>query len=183
MGRRITKSFTVGGDAGSIFDLTRNYLSTLNYSIVSAERPIHLEARRGTTHGSYTSFHVDRWITTLRVYISPGSEGVKVLFDYDVSIPSTGIVTRTDLEFMEDEFHNYQKFIRERQEPERRVGDVKGYGERAEAEASRSISTPDYVTELEHLARLRDRGIITAEDFDSKKRQLLNLEWSEKVGQ
>ena len=33
----------------------------------------------------------------------------------------------------------------------------------------------DYIAELERLADLRDRGIITAEDFEAKKRQLLGL--------
>jgi hypothetical protein len=31
------------------------------------------------------------------------------------------------------------------------------------------------VSELERLAQLRDQGVITAEDFDAKKRQLLGL--------
>lgn len=34
---------------------------------------------------------------------------------------------------------------------------------------------PDYATELAKLAQLRDQGVITAEDFDAKKRQLLGL--------
>ena len=34
---------------------------------------------------------------------------------------------------------------------------------------------PDYVSELERLAQLRDQGVITAEDFDAKKGQLLGL--------
>ena len=33
----------------------------------------------------------------------------------------------------------------------------------------------DYVSELERLSQLRDQGVITAEDFDAKKRQLLGL--------
>lgn len=33
----------------------------------------------------------------------------------------------------------------------------------------------DYITELERLADLRDQGIITAEEFEAKKRQLLGL--------
>jgi putative oligomerization/nucleic acid binding protein len=33
----------------------------------------------------------------------------------------------------------------------------------------------DYTVELERLAQLRDQGVITAEDFDAKKRQLLGL--------
>lgn len=34
---------------------------------------------------------------------------------------------------------------------------------------------PDYIQELERLAGLRDKGIITDEDFEAKKRQLLGL--------
>lgn len=33
----------------------------------------------------------------------------------------------------------------------------------------------DYITELKRLAELRDMGIITAEDFEAKKKQLLGL--------
>ncbi|HYH59125.1 MAG TPA: SHOCT domain-containing protein [Thermoleophilaceae bacterium] len=33
----------------------------------------------------------------------------------------------------------------------------------------------DYTAELERLAELRDKGVITAEEFDAKKHQLLGL--------
>ena len=33
----------------------------------------------------------------------------------------------------------------------------------------------DYTAELEKLAELRDQGVITAEDFDAKKKQLLGI--------
>ena len=33
----------------------------------------------------------------------------------------------------------------------------------------------DYPAELERLAQLRDQGVITSEDFEAKKRQLLGL--------
>jgi hypothetical protein len=33
----------------------------------------------------------------------------------------------------------------------------------------------DYTAELEKLARLRDDGVITAEDFEAKKQQLLGI--------
>lgn len=46
------------------------------------------------------------------------------------------------------------------------------YAEPAPAPAA---AEPDYVSELERLAQLRDQGVITAEDFDAKKRQLLGL--------
>ena len=36
-------------------------------------------------------------------------------------------------------------------------------------------SEPDYMGELERLAQLRDQGIITDEDFEAKKKQLLGI--------
>ena len=36
-------------------------------------------------------------------------------------------------------------------------------------------SEPDYVSELERLAQLRDQGIITDDDFEAKKKQLLGI--------
>lgn len=33
----------------------------------------------------------------------------------------------------------------------------------------------DYLNELEHLSALRDQGVITEEDFEAKKKQLLGL--------
>ena len=34
---------------------------------------------------------------------------------------------------------------------------------------------PDYTAELERLAKLRDDGVITAEDFEAKKNQILGI--------
>jgi hypothetical protein len=36
-------------------------------------------------------------------------------------------------------------------------------------------AAPDYGAELEQLARLRDQGVISAEDFEAKKRQILGI--------
>jgi hypothetical protein len=36
-------------------------------------------------------------------------------------------------------------------------------------------SAPDPIEQIERLARLRDQGIVTEEEFAAKKRQLLNL--------
>ena len=47
------------------------------------------------------------------------------------------------------------------------------YAEPAPAPAP--AAQPDYTAELERLAKLRDQGIITPEDFDAKKRQLLGI--------
>ena len=45
----------------------------------------------------------------------------------------------------------------------------------ASTPAPQPQSQPDYITQLERLADLRDKGIITDEEFQAKKRQLLGL--------
>jgi hypothetical protein len=48
----------------------------------------------------------------------------------------------------------------------------------AEAEsaaAPQAAPEPEYVGELERLSQLRDQGIITNEDFEAKKKQILGI--------
>jgi Short C-terminal domain len=44
-----------------------------------------------------------------------------------------------------------------------------------EQPAAQAPAQTGYVSELEQLAHLRDQGVITAEDFDAKKKQLLGI--------
>jgi len=48
-------------------------------------------------------------------------------------------------------------------------------GGQAPVETPPSAPQPDYIAELEKLAGLRDQGIITNEEFEAKKKQLLGL--------
>jgi membrane protease subunit (stomatin/prohibitin family) len=43
------------------------------------------------------------------------------------------------------------------------------------APAAAPAGEADYTAELEKLAKLRDEGVITADDFDAKKKQLLGI--------
>ena len=43
------------------------------------------------------------------------------------------------------------------------------------APAPAASSEPEYMGELERLSQLRDQGIITDEDFEAKKKQLLGI--------
>ena len=45
----------------------------------------------------------------------------------------------------------------------------------AAAPAPAANDEPEYVGELERLSQLRDQGIITNEDFEAKKKQLLGI--------
>jgi predicted Zn-dependent peptidase len=48
-------------------------------------------------------------------------------------------------------------------------------GAAPEAQAAPAAAAPDYTAELERLAKLRDDGVITPEDFEAKKKQLLGI--------
>ena len=48
-------------------------------------------------------------------------------------------------------------------------------GEAAAAAPAPAANEPEYVGELERLSQLRDQGIITNEDFEAKKKQLLGI--------
>jgi Short C-terminal domain len=41
--------------------------------------------------------------------------------------------------------------------------------------AAPATSEPEYVGELERLSQLRDQGIISNEDFEAKKKQILGI--------
>ena len=44
-----------------------------------------------------------------------------------------------------------------------------------QAAAPAAPAAPDYAAELEKLAGLRDQGVISAEDFEAKKKQILGI--------
>ena len=43
------------------------------------------------------------------------------------------------------------------------------------APPSAAADEPDYMAELEQLAKLRDQGILSDEEFEAKKKQLLGI--------
>jgi membrane protease subunit (stomatin/prohibitin family) len=67
--------------------------------------------------------------------------------------------------------------VQRRQQQKWAAQDQAAYQEQAPAApaAPAAQAAPDYTAELERLAKLRDDGVITAEDFDAKKKQLLGI--------
>jgi Short C-terminal domain len=47
--------------------------------------------------------------------------------------------------------------------------------QQAEAAPQGAPAEADYTAELEKLAKLRDEGVISADDFEAKKKQLLGI--------
>jgi hypothetical protein len=53
--------------------------------------------------------------------------------------------------------------------------DFEPAGAEQEEQAAPAAAEPAYMAELEQLAQLRDQGVITAEDYEAKKKQLLGI--------
>jgi hypothetical protein len=49
------------------------------------------------------------------------------------------------------------------------------YAQAAPVQQAAPAAAPDYTAELEKLAQLRDQGVISAEDFEAKKKQILGI--------
>lgn len=69
--------------------------------------------------------------------------------------------------------------VQHRQQQKWAAQDQQQYEEQAPAQAppppAAASAAPDYAAELEKLAGLRDQGVITAEDFEAKKKQILGI--------
>jgi hypothetical protein len=66
--------------------------------------------------------------------------------------------------WMESKMGMRQDFERKEEEPAE-----------AAAPTAASAPEPEYIAELERLAQLRDQGILSGEDFEAKKKQLLGI--------
>jgi hypothetical protein len=82
--------------------------------------------------------------------------------------------TGTDPEEMTDE--ELEKAMKELNiEKQMRDDSDQEAAENAPAQEGQGAAEPSYLDELERLAKLKDDGIITKEEFETKKQQLLGL--------
>jgi hypothetical protein len=65
--------------------------------------------------------------------------------------------------------------VRHRQEQKWAAQDQPAYEQQAAPAPQAAPAGADYTAELEKLAKLRDEGVISAEDFEAKKKQLLGI--------
>jgi hypothetical protein len=65
--------------------------------------------------------------------------------------------------------------VRHRQEQKWAAQDQPVYEQQAPPAPQAAPAGADYTAELERLAKLRDEGVISAEDFEAKKKQLLGI--------
>jgi membrane protease subunit (stomatin/prohibitin family) len=68
-----------------------------------------------------------------------------------------------------------QKYARQDQEAyEQQMAQQQAYAQQAAAQQA-APAAPDYAAELEQLAQLKAQGILTDEEFEAKKKQILGI--------
>jgi Short C-terminal domain len=67
--------------------------------------------------------------------------------------------------------------VRHRQEQKYAAQDQAAYDEQmaAQAPAAAAPAEPDYAAELQKLAELKTAGVLTEEEFEAKKKQILGI--------
>jgi hypothetical protein len=65
--------------------------------------------------------------------------------------------------------------VARRQQNRYAAEDQQAEAQQAPAPPMDAAAEPDYVAELEQLAQLKAQGIITEEDFEAKKKQILGI--------
>jgi Short C-terminal domain len=69
--------------------------------------------------------------------------------------------------------------VRHRQDPKYAAQDQEAYDQQTAAQqaapAQAGPAQPDYTAELEQLAQLKAQGILTDEEFEAKKKQILGI--------
>jgi membrane protease subunit (stomatin/prohibitin family) len=68
--------------------------------------------------------------------------------------------------------------VRHRQEQKYAAQDQAAYDQQMAAQAAAAPAAPaepDYTAELEQLAQLKNQGILTDEEFEAKKKQILGI--------
>jgi nucleoside phosphorylase len=68
--------------------------------------------------------------------------------------------------------------VRHHQDQKYAAQDQAAYDEQVAAQQAYSVpqpAAPDYAAELEQLAQLKKQGIITDEEFEAKKKQILGI--------
>ena len=65
--------------------------------------------------------------------------------------------------------------VRHRQDQKYAAQDQAAYDQQMAAQQAAAPAVPDYAAELQQLAALKGQGLITEEEFEAKKKQILGI--------
>ena len=72
-------------------------------------------------------------------------------------------------------YRTMSRMQRRRSAIQGRLGMREDFSREEQAEGVATAPKPEYMAELERLAQLRDQGILSEEEFEAKKKQILGI--------
>ena len=72
-------------------------------------------------------------------------------------------------------YRTMSRMQRRRSAIQGRLGMREDFSREEQAEGAAAAPEPEYVAELERLAQLREQGILSEEEFEAKKKQILGI--------
>lgn len=105
----IVKSFTINGDPETIFEITKNILPVLNFTIQTSQKPVLIVAKRGSNIASWVSSHIEKVLTILRISFSVTQNMIQIVGEYDIKYH--GILLQSDRDYIDNEFEQLKNNI------------------------------------------------------------------------
>jgi hypothetical protein len=174
MAKQFAKSFLVEGDVDALFDAAEKFLVAKGFTITGSQKPGAIIATRGTKVGSYISTRMEDQSTSLKVDFLHQGDQVHVGCNYNIYV--VGLMSSSDRMFLESEVEQMKMSLLSVAQIETKLEQpMPEPVEIAKPQPEEQARAADYTVELEKLAKLRDKGIITDKDFNAKKKQLLGL--------
>jgi hypothetical protein len=158
MSQAYTKSIRLNGEAGALFDHARSYLQTRGFTVISEERPFTIVAERGTR---WPTSQVKKSAHTVNVAVHPANEGVTMSFIYLMS--DFWNYTPGDRLYFDNEIEMFTRDLA-----------VDGFKQEKQMAPSDTHDIA-YIGELRELAKLKAEGLVTADEFEQKKKKLLAI--------
>lgn len=174
MAKQFAKSFVVVGEIGVLFDAAEKFLVAKGFTITSSQKPGAITATRGTKVGSYISTRMEDQSTSLKIDFLQQGDEIHVASNYSIYV--VGLMSSSDRMFLESEVEQLKTSLLSVAQVETKMETPPA--EPVEAPKPQPEPTHQavhYTVEIERLAKLRDKGIITDKEFNAKKKQLLGL--------
>ncbi|ODS37530.1 MAG: hypothetical protein A7316_01725 [Candidatus Altiarchaeales archaeon WOR_SM1_86-2] len=108
---KFSKSFTVKGDIGKVFELTKEHMSNMKFQIVNQNTPNFISLKRGSRLGSLTSSETENAETELSITLKQKGGEVNILCDYDVRWYRVQWFTASDKSTLESEVEELKYFL------------------------------------------------------------------------
>ena len=158
MSQTYSRMIKLNGDAGAIFDGMASFLTARGFAITNADRPNTLVADRGMLR---LTNKIEKYPHSLIIAMHPSGDALSVSFIYMLS--DFWHYTPGDSLFFN---HEIDLFVR---------GLVADGARVPAGEPAPVVVENGYITELRQLAKLKNEGVVSVEEFDQKKKMLLGL--------